>query len=93
MGGWPSVSVVGGSRFISNPTSSVRLKLLSDMGFSYIPGEVPKVLIRELLDLTNLAHANRLPGNDAKSDVHTVALDNKRSQVYYANLIWSLSGE
>ncbi|KAK4686487.1 hypothetical protein P7C73_g3639, partial [Tremellales sp. Uapishka_1] len=59
----------------------IRLKLFADAGFSLIPPKdaqsVPKVLIR----------------NDAKNDVHTVPIENARSKVHYANLIWSLASE
>ncbi|ORX41296.1 hypothetical protein BD324DRAFT_614014 [Kockovaella imperatae] len=61
-------------------SKAARLKLLSDMGFTYIPGQgssSSKILIR----------------NEAKLDVHTVALDNKRAKAYYANVIWSMLGD
>ncbi|AFR92556.1 kinetochore protein Spc24 [Cryptococcus neoformans] len=59
----------------------VRLKLFSEAGFSLVSSKdgsnVTKVLIR----------------NDAKEDVHSVVVDNSRSKVYTANLIWSLASD
>nr|KIR48554.1 kinetochore protein Spc24, fungi type [Cryptococcus bacillisporus CA1280] len=59
----------------------IRLKLFSEAGFSLVSpkdsSNVTKVLIR----------------NDAKEDVHSVVVDNSRSKVYTANLIWSLASD
>ncbi|WWD22760.1 hypothetical protein CI109_107253 [Kwoniella shandongensis] len=59
----------------------IRLKLFSEAGFSLVPpkdeSSTAKILIR----------------NDTKEDVHAVPIDNSRSKVYTANLIWSLASE
>ncbi|WVQ94270.1 hypothetical protein IAU59_001349 [Kwoniella sp. CBS 9459] len=59
----------------------IRLKLLSEAGFSLVPSKdsshASKVMIR----------------NDAKEDVHSVPIDKSRSKVYSANLIWSLASD
>ncbi|ODO00253.1 hypothetical protein I350_06882 [Cryptococcus amylolentus CBS 6273] len=59
----------------------IRLKLFSEAGFSLVPpregSSTSKILIR----------------NDAKDDVHSVVVDNSRSKVYTANLIWNLASE
>ncbi|WVQ72350.1 hypothetical protein IAR50_001901 [Cryptococcus sp. DSM 104548] len=59
----------------------IRLKLFSEAGFSLVPpregSPSSKILIR----------------NDAKDDVHSVIVDNSRSKVYTANLIWNLASE
>jgi hypothetical protein len=84
----------------------IRLKLLSEAGFSLLPSGdtslTSKVLIRKSSLLTVddlhlhgqngvlLLNENCLLGNDAKSDVHTVPIDKSRSKVYNANLMWGL---
>ncbi|KAK8844688.1 hypothetical protein IAR55_006537 [Kwoniella newhampshirensis] len=59
----------------------IRLRLFSEAGFSLVPSKdesnTAKILIR----------------NDAKQDVHAVPIDNSRSKVYTANLIWSLASD
>ncbi|WWC85451.1 uncharacterized protein L201_000314 [Kwoniella dendrophila CBS 6074] len=59
----------------------IRLKMLSDAGFKLVTPKdnkgPNKILIR----------------NDKKNDVHSVSIDNTRSKVYTANLIWSLASE
>ncbi|WVW81398.1 hypothetical protein I302_103390 [Kwoniella bestiolae CBS 10118] len=59
----------------------IRLKILSESGFSLVPSKdnksADKILIR----------------NDLKDDVHSVPIDNSRSKVYTANLIWNLASE
>ncbi|WRT63336.1 uncharacterized protein IL334_000241 [Kwoniella shivajii] len=59
----------------------IRLKLLSEAGFSLVP---PK---------DNAGSTKVLIRNDAKDDVHSVPIDNSRSKAYTANLIWSLASE
>ncbi|WVQ82578.1 hypothetical protein IAT38_004708 [Cryptococcus sp. DSM 104549] len=59
----------------------IRLKLFSEAGFSLVP---PK---------DDSAPAKILIRNDAKEDVHSVVVDNSRSKVYTANLIWSLASD
>jgi len=34
-----------------------------------------------------------LVGDEAKSDIHTISLDNARSKTHNANFIWGLAGE
>ncbi|WWD06218.1 hypothetical protein V865_004304 [Kwoniella europaea PYCC6329] len=59
----------------------IRLKILSESGFSLVPSKdnktASKILIR----------------NDLKDDIHTVPIDNSRSKTNTANLIWSLASE
>ncbi|WWC57727.1 uncharacterized protein I303_100261 [Kwoniella dejecticola CBS 10117] len=59
----------------------IRLKMLSDAGFTFVPSKdgksANKILIR----------------NDLKNDVHSVPLDSSRSKVYTANYIWNLASE
>ncbi|WVF66651.1 hypothetical protein IAT40_001392 [Kwoniella sp. CBS 6097] len=59
----------------------IRLKLLSEAGFSLVPSK-------------DGSHSNKIMiRNDAKEDVHSVPIDKSRSKVYNANLIWSLASD
>ncbi|WWC67190.1 uncharacterized protein I206_101097 [Kwoniella pini CBS 10737] len=59
----------------------IRLKMLSEGGFTLVPSKdnksANKILIR----------------NDLKNDVHSIPIDNSRSKVYTANLIWNLASD
>lgn len=59
----------------------IRLKLLSEAGFSLLP---PK---------EDNASAKVLIRNDVKEDIHTVTIDRSRSKAYYANMIWGLASD
>jgi hypothetical protein len=87
----------------------IRLKLFTDAGFTLIPGQgnsASKVLIRKSLTYSLPLRLYRmiivfytwdatltLIGDEAKSDIHTLSLDNARSKTHNANFIWGLAGE
>jgi hypothetical protein len=73
----------------------LRLKLLADAGFTFVPPKDDKTGAKVLIRAWSVSTIQTLltPGNDIKEDVHTVSVDKNKSRVHQANLMWSLASD
>ncbi|KAK1921330.1 hypothetical protein DB88DRAFT_98009 [Papiliotrema laurentii] len=74
---------------------ALRLKLLADAGFTFVPPKDDKTGAKVLIRAWSVPTIQTLltPGNDVKEDVHTVSVDKNKSRVHQANLMWSLASD